>query len=297
MDNENTKVGRKSKNDLYNAAFAVRLRELFEKNNITQANFAEKLGITRQTVGNWLLGKSQPDFETLVKIADHFETTTDYLLGRTENKTTDIKIQSISEYTGLSDQAIKVLHLFDILKKTDINRNSQKKTDISSRYSDGNDTYELSHSKKIYEIDYIDWYLKKMERWYPMLRNIVFMVNVNQVKSKTYHATVDDIAEIIYEKCPELADLIFSAGTIVTGVQYRQILLNECKDQYEQLLQNFADEFSPFEELHFDNTLCDILYGGYYDLETEVKNKIEFLKISDDRILKDIKDGEPDGND
>ena len=32
MDNENTKVGRKAKNDLYNAAFAVRLRKLFEEN-------------------------------------------------------------------------------------------------------------------------------------------------------------------------------------------------------------------------------------------------------------------------
>lgn len=112
MENDNTKVGRKAKNGLYNAAFAVRLRELFEENNITQAAVAEKLGTTRQTIGNWLLGKSQPDFETLVKLSDLFETTTDYLLGRTETKTVETNIRSVCDYTGLSEEAAELLNLF-----------------------------------------------------------------------------------------------------------------------------------------------------------------------------------------
>ena len=110
MGNENVKVGRKAKKDLYNASFAVRMRSLFEENNIKQANLAKKIGTTRQTVGNWLLGNSQPDFDTLIKIADYFETTTDYLLGRTENRTTDIEIQAISEYTGLNENSVNYLH-------------------------------------------------------------------------------------------------------------------------------------------------------------------------------------------
>lgn len=110
MGNENVKVGRKAKKDLYNASFAVRMRSLFEENNIKQANLAKKIGTTRQTVGNWLLGNSQPDFDTLIKIADYFETTTDYLLGRTENRTTDIEIQAISEYTGLNENSVNCLH-------------------------------------------------------------------------------------------------------------------------------------------------------------------------------------------
>lgn len=107
---ESTKVGRKAKNDLYNAAFAVRLRELFEENNITQAAVAEKLGTTRQTISNWVSGKSQPDFDTLVKLADHFETTTDYLLGRTESKSVSPDLRLAVDYTNLSQRAVHFLH-------------------------------------------------------------------------------------------------------------------------------------------------------------------------------------------
>lgn len=110
MGKESNKAGRKTKNDLYNAPFAVRLRALFEENDVKQAAAAEKIGTSRQTIGNWLLGKSQPDFETLVKLADYFDTTTDYLLGMTEIKTIKSDIRAVCDYTGLSDKAVEYLN-------------------------------------------------------------------------------------------------------------------------------------------------------------------------------------------
>lgn len=107
---ESTKVGRKAKKDLYNAPFAVRLRALFEENGVKQAAAAEKIGTSRQTIGNWLIGKSQPDFDTLVKLADHFETTTDYLLGRTESKSVSPDLRLAVDYTNLSQRAVQFLH-------------------------------------------------------------------------------------------------------------------------------------------------------------------------------------------
>ncbi len=51
---------------------------------LTQAEMAEKLGISRSTIGMYETGAREPDFETLEKIADFFNVDIDYLLGRTE---------------------------------------------------------------------------------------------------------------------------------------------------------------------------------------------------------------------
>ena len=55
--------------------------------------------------------KERRILKTIIKIAQHYETTTDYILGVTDNKTVDATVQAISDYTGLSDQAIEVLRL------------------------------------------------------------------------------------------------------------------------------------------------------------------------------------------
>ncbi len=73
----------------------------------TQQEAANKIGVSRQNVGRWLSGDITPDIETLCKIADAYNVSTDYLLGRTPNKTTDTQLQGVCEYTGLSETAIK----------------------------------------------------------------------------------------------------------------------------------------------------------------------------------------------
>lgn len=47
--------------------------------------FAERLGVTRQHLGNIEHGRATPSVELLVKIADEFGTSVDYLLGRDED--------------------------------------------------------------------------------------------------------------------------------------------------------------------------------------------------------------------
>ena len=54
---------------------------------LTQAEMAEKLGISRSTIGMYETGAREPDFETLEKIADFFNVDIDYLLGRTDKTT------------------------------------------------------------------------------------------------------------------------------------------------------------------------------------------------------------------
>ncbi|WP_100373109.1 helix-turn-helix domain-containing protein [Bacillus sp. FJAT-45037] len=61
-----------------------RLKKLRNELKLTQTQLAEKLDITRGTYAHYEIGKRQPDYETLQKIADFFEVSVDYLLGRTD---------------------------------------------------------------------------------------------------------------------------------------------------------------------------------------------------------------------
>lgn len=58
-----------------------KLKALRKQSNKTQQQIADKLGITRAAYSHFENERNQPDSETLVKLADIFDTTTDYLLG------------------------------------------------------------------------------------------------------------------------------------------------------------------------------------------------------------------------
>lgn len=67
--------------------FGERLRELRTDRNIRQEEIAQHLGITRQAYGKYESDERQPSYNILVKIADYFNVSLDYLLGRTNIKT------------------------------------------------------------------------------------------------------------------------------------------------------------------------------------------------------------------
>ena len=62
-------------------------RQLRLSSNLTQNEMAEKIGISRSTIGMYETGAREPDFETLEKIADYFNVDTDFLLCRTSQTT------------------------------------------------------------------------------------------------------------------------------------------------------------------------------------------------------------------
>lgn len=62
-----------------------RLRHLREKRKLSQLELAKKLDMPNQNLSNYERGFRQPDYETLNKIADFFDVTADYLLGRSDD--------------------------------------------------------------------------------------------------------------------------------------------------------------------------------------------------------------------
>ena len=63
--------------------FADILKQLRKSHKINQATLAENLGMSQSTITFWENGKRTPDIEMLGRLADYFNVTTDYLLGRT----------------------------------------------------------------------------------------------------------------------------------------------------------------------------------------------------------------------
>lgn len=64
--------------------FKKRLLELFEKRNITAYKLAKDTGISQGLMGEYKKGIKQPTIQNLYKIADYFNVSVDYLLGRTD---------------------------------------------------------------------------------------------------------------------------------------------------------------------------------------------------------------------
>ena len=60
------------------------LRELREKRGLTLEQVADALGLRNQYVSNYELGKRRPDYDTLVRFADFYGVSVDYILGREE---------------------------------------------------------------------------------------------------------------------------------------------------------------------------------------------------------------------
>ena len=67
--------------------FAQRLRDLRAREDLTQQELADNTHIARSTLAMYEYGKRRPDFEILDKLADYFDVSFDYILGRSDNNT------------------------------------------------------------------------------------------------------------------------------------------------------------------------------------------------------------------
>ena len=82
-----------------------KIKELRKAKRVSQVEMASALGLTKQCVSNWENDNIQPSIEMLVKIADYFGVTTDYLLCRSET--------DIITVEGLTP--VEISHIRDIV--------------------------------------------------------------------------------------------------------------------------------------------------------------------------------------
>ena len=85
------------------------LRAIMTEKRCTQAQVGEVVGVTRQAVSAYLNGTSSPDWEALVKIADYFEVSVDWLLGRSDVRSACEDVIAACKYTGLKQDTLEAI--------------------------------------------------------------------------------------------------------------------------------------------------------------------------------------------
>jgi len=110
MGTEN-KRGRKKKE--IDRVFSERLTHLLQEAKTDYGTILEdvasEIGVSRQALGKWANGDTVPDILDLKKLAEYFQVSADYLLGISDVRTADKDLQSVCEYTGLSEGAVATL--------------------------------------------------------------------------------------------------------------------------------------------------------------------------------------------
>lgn len=61
-----------------------RIKDLREDADMRQIDLANAVGIDQRTISNYETGKTSPDSFALIKLADYFNVSIDYLVGRTD---------------------------------------------------------------------------------------------------------------------------------------------------------------------------------------------------------------------
>ena len=86
--------------------FSENLYNLRKEKGLTANNLAKILGFMENTIYAWEKERAQPNIETLNKLADYFEVSVDYLLGRTD------ELGIIQKENSLSKNESELLFLF-----------------------------------------------------------------------------------------------------------------------------------------------------------------------------------------
>lgn len=147
--------------------FRTRIRELRELSGFSsQQSFADAFGVAQSTVGNWEAGKREPNYETTMKLADFFQVSVDYLLGRDDMKQTirthepisilfsmySITVDQFSKISGINSDLVDRLSVLTDTLSSDIGETRRKQNDRLKLYSLISD----EQYKKIYEFFLVD---------------------------------------------------------------------------------------------------------------------------------------------
>lgn len=82
-----------------------RILDLMNARGIKKTAFASAIGVSYGNVGDWQSGRSSPSVEKLERIADYFDVTIDYLVGRDDR------------YPAPSEDACELIRIYDTLDR------------------------------------------------------------------------------------------------------------------------------------------------------------------------------------
>ncbi len=152
------------------------INTLLAEQNKRQKDLAKELGVTDNTISYFVSGSRTPNLEQITTIADFFNVSTDFLLGRTKAHTQNTEIRAICDYTGLSEKAVSELHreknLIDIYNSDrksieDYNSGDEREMMLASMVHSGEITLQMTNL-------FIESYMLKLAQH---LKNYKFGIN------------------------------------------------------------------------------------------------------------------------
>ena len=184
-----------------------KIKTLREKKGLTQLELSKDLNVVRQTVAQW--ENQERDLKTgaIISLAKYFNVSADYLLGLTENTSTNISEIGISNKTGFSTSTVE-----NILN--------------------------LSAEHKIILDKIINELLKSdlLEKFEELKENNIKLINLYQTDS-IYNKLVED-EELTYNTIDNADEL---NGKFIFKDEYSKLLLFEIKYIFFDIIRNLSD--------------------------------------------------------
>lgn len=95
---------------------------LIDAKGITVRSLAKDLNVSVGVLSDWQNGNKTPRGDSIMKLAEYFGVTADYLLGLTDASVMDTDIRISCDTTGLSEKAVKIL---SGMEKSDVEKLSK----------------------------------------------------------------------------------------------------------------------------------------------------------------------------
>ena len=89
-----------------------KIAELRKKNNLSQEELADKVGVARQTISKWETGDTTPDINQVKIISKIFNISIDELV---DNDINSVIVEKVSNTEKLAGITIKILKVFGIM--------------------------------------------------------------------------------------------------------------------------------------------------------------------------------------
>lgn len=249
-----------------------RIRQLREAVAETQADLAELLNVKRQIISYYESGTRIPTLEHLIFFADHYNTTTDYLLGLSEHSTTDKDLIFIADYLGIDENTCKIMHnkVFDEHTKQFIK-------------------YLFQNENLFNEMDFyfssvvLTWLYSSLYKYLPIKPRYSFIKERHLVKKIALSSMFDVLPTARHRFLLSIKDRNDVVEQMTFEIMQKYVDLFALKREVEFYLKN--PDFVPDKVLSAVNvTDNEFLLNEFDDLKSEERAIEEFREIMDFKV-------------
>ena len=106
----------------------MRLKELREERNLTQNDVATAINTTRTNIGRWEKGINEPSANFIMQLADFFEVSVDYLIGRVDDDI--ISYENKNVFTDKEKRLLKVFMQLDSVAQEKLIEDAESRANI-----------------------------------------------------------------------------------------------------------------------------------------------------------------------